>query len=98
MKLLIYSNYIPLTGIEALTKENIKGSLCTLPRFIMFSSVLVKTFTSEEMTMARLTGPQIAAAMALAQMTQDQLAKAAGLGRNTLNRTINDTASTKDDT
>ena len=46
----------------------------------------------------RLTGPQIAAAMALSKMTQDQLATAAGLGRNTLNRTINDTASTKDDT
>lgn len=46
----------------------------------------------------RLTGSQIAAAMALAKMTQDQLATAAGLGRNTLNRTINDTASTKDET
>lgn len=46
----------------------------------------------------RLTGLQIAAAMALAKMTQDQLAEAAGLARNTLNRTINDTASTKDET
>lgn len=51
-----------------------------------------------EMVMARLSGPQIAAAMALAKMTQDQLAEAAGLGRNTLNRTINDTAETKDET
>jgi transcriptional regulator with XRE-family HTH domain len=50
------------------------------------------------MVMARLSGPQIAAAMALAKMTQDQLAEAAGLGRNTLNRTINDTAETKDET
>lgn len=48
--------------------------------------------------MAKLSGPQIAAAMALSKMTQDQLATAAGVGRNTLNRTINDTAETKDET
>lgn len=46
----------------------------------------------------RLTGPQIAAAMALTGMTQDQLATAAGISRNTLNRSVNDTAATKDET
>ena len=48
--------------------------------------------------MTRLSGPQIAAAMALSSMTQDQLATAAGIGRNTLNRTISDSEATKDDT
>jgi transcriptional regulator with XRE-family HTH domain len=63
----------------------------------MFANVVGQYFPRET-AMTRLTGQQIAAGMALAQMTQDQLAKAAGVGRNTLNRTINDTASTKDDT
>jgi transcriptional regulator with XRE-family HTH domain len=48
--------------------------------------------------MTRLSGPQIAAAMALVNMTQEQLAAMAGIGRNTLNRTINDSASTKEET
>ena len=48
--------------------------------------------------MAKLSGPQISAAMSLSKMTQDQLAAAAGVGRNTLSRTINDTAETKDET
>lgn len=46
----------------------------------------------------RLTGPQISAAIALSKMTQDQLATAAKIGRNTLNRAINNTAETKDET
>jgi hypothetical protein len=46
----------------------------------------------------RLTGPQIAAGMALASITQDQLAIAAEIGRNSVNRAINDAANTKDET
>lgn len=46
----------------------------------------------------RLTGPQIAAAMALSGLTQEGLASEAGLGRNTLNKIINGTAVYREDT
>jgi len=46
----------------------------------------------------RLTGPQIAAAIALSGLTQDGLAKEAGIGRNTLNKIINGTATYREDT
>lgn len=46
----------------------------------------------------RLAGPQIAAAMSLSGMTQDQLATEAGIGRTTLNKIINESAISRDDT
>jgi transcriptional regulator with XRE-family HTH domain len=47
----------------------------------------------------RLTGPQIAAAIALSGLTQEKLAAEAKLGRNTLTKIINDpTAAYREDT
>lgn len=46
----------------------------------------------------RLTGPQIAAAIALSGLTQESLATEAGIGRNTLNKIINQTAVYRDET
>lgn len=46
----------------------------------------------------RLTGSQIAAAIALSGMTQEGLATEAGIGRNTLNKIINGTAAYRDET
>jgi transcriptional regulator with XRE-family HTH domain len=46
----------------------------------------------------KLTGPQIAAAMALSGFTQEGLAEEAGIGRNTLNKIINNTAAYRKET
>ena len=46
----------------------------------------------------RLTGPQIAAGIALAGMTQEGLASEAGIGRSTLYKIINGTAAYREET
>ena len=46
----------------------------------------------------KLTGPQIAAGIALAGMTQEGLASEAGIGRSTLYKIINGTAAYREDT
>jgi transcriptional regulator with XRE-family HTH domain len=46
----------------------------------------------------RLTGPQIAAALALTGLTREALCKDAAIAKNTLNNILNDTAAYREDT
>lgn len=46
----------------------------------------------------KLTGPQIAAAITLSGLTREALATQAGIGRNTLDRIINETVSCREET